>query len=605
MKRLIIALTFIHSFLGAQERPLVPDSPQPAAGAPFKQGGTAIKKYSRTPISSGSKKSASKQRLVKELPDGDINEEPTTGIPETQKLSRRSAALPFQNDALHKKTKALVEQGIEFFKNNSLEVTCYTFTRTNKFLQGDISLFLLDINGNYLASGENEPYILWKNIANASDDKIVRIEDLFELARNNNGWLNYGWRNATKVVYVQVVTKDKKEYILGGTYYSFSQADNVVNLVRSAVDDFEKKKAEGKAVADAFSDMSYPLGKFTNGNLYLFAYDFDGNTMAHGNDPTSIGTNELDLQDKNGKYIHREIIEKLKNTPDQGVWTDYIYFRAPKHSYSERVVGTDGTQYFIGSGYYPDADQKALVDLVERGYDYLKTVGKTQAAAAFTTKENDDFRYGDIYLFVYDMHGNCIANGKDPVAVGRNYYNAKDDQGNYYVKTFIERATATGAWINLANKNSIESVYVKTITIGTEKFVIGAGIYPSSKEETMILLTKSASSYLQTNIPANVFAAITEYNGKFIRGNLEVFVFDPQGFCLVYGDNLNMIWQNFLDSKDDDGRPYVKIMINGALSGPTRIKYRLDGFAKEAYVQSVKQDGKSYIVGSSRFLMNA
>ncbi len=553
---------------------------------------TTVSPYQNTDFSQ--KRGSSSRKLYKKLAND------TQQTKKKQNEQMRSE-FPLERDAAHKDTKELVKKGIEFFNRNRIDKVCHAFTHTNTFVRGDISLFLLDINGSYMASGEGQSSVLWQNIASMSDNSIVKIEDLFELAKTNNGWLHYNWRNGTRVIYVEVVVKEGKKYILGGGYYSFSQADHVVNLVKQAVVDFERKKREGKPVADAFSDMSYPLGRFNNGNLYLFAYDFNGNTMAHGNDPTSIGTNQLDLQDSDGVYIHREMIEKLKHATE-GVWLTYKYHRATKRSYIEKVISSEGVPYFIGCGYYPEADQKAVINLVERGYEYLKTVGKTQAAEAFTTKENDDFRYGDIYLFVYDMQGYCIANGKDPVAVGRDYYNAKDDQGNDFVKIFLEHATVTGAWVNLPNKNSIESVYLRIVNMGNQRLVIGAGVYPASKEETMILLVKSAVSFINVNDSSQLFAQASESNGRFIRGNLEVFVLNDNGFCLVYGNQLPTIWQNFMNSKDDDGRPYVKIMINSALSGPSRVKYRLNGATKEAYVQSVKKDGKNYIIGASRYL---
>lgn len=575
-----------------------------SAQAPIPTGTITQTQHINSPTSSVKKKNMSKSSI---RPDSPVQQRSTNKATKAQNssalknLEKESSDLPPEEVVLRQRTLALVKKGIAFFYNNALEKSCQAFTHDEVFSHGEISLFLLDMQGNFLASGDEPANVLWKNIKDTSDEQSVTIEDLIEDIKNDDGWFLYPCRNAARVVYVEQVQKNGITYLLGGGYYSFSPAEDAVNLVKQAVNTFEQKRQLGRPVEDAFSDMSYPLGRFARGEFYLVAYDFDGNIMAHGDDPTAVGSNQLDFQDKNGVYYHKEIIQKLKNS-GSGIWQNYLHKRELKRTYAEKVKDANGKEYAITSGYYPEADRKALVDLVERGYEYMKTVGKTQAANAFTTRENDDFRRGNLYLFVYDREGNNIAHGKNPTFVGKNYYNTKDDHGNYVVRELLENATLNGTWINLPRRNSIESIYVKTIDLGIEKFVIGAGIYPTSREDSMILLTKSAANFIMNNDDAFAFLSLSQPEGAFIRGDIEIFVFDPQGFCLVYGDNPHAIWQNFITTKDDSGSPFVKTIINSALNGPTEVRYRVGGFVKKAYAESIKKGGKTYIVGSSTFV---
>lgn len=534
--------------------------------------------------------------------DEPVDTRPVQQTTVTNKQSRSTYTPPETTKEMQKKNTqvvALVKEGIAFLKSQSLERTCYEFTHTNTFVRGELSLFLIDKNGNYLAS-YSEPTTLWQNIKDKSENGTLTIDKLFDVVKNNQGWTHYGWNNATRIIYIELIKKNDQEFFVGSGYYSFSQADQIVNLVKKAVATFNQKKDLGRPVADAFSDMNYPGGNFSLGNLTLFAYDFEGNTMASGDDPSSIGTNKIDVKDENGRYLH-SVIDRTKVAP-QGSWTNYIYKRAPKRSYAEKVTGADGKEYIIGGGYYPTADRKEVITLVDRGYEALKTLGLSQATNDFTTNENNNFRFGDLYLFVYDKKGLCLAHGKNQSFVGMSFYNAKDDHNIYYVQSMLERATPDGAWFNVPLHNSVESIFVRRVNLGTGSYIIGCGIYPASKEETMILLTKSASSFFTTVNNAEVFTAIAKQDSKFTKGDLNIFVFDTNGFCLVHGDDLSVIWQNFINIKDDNGRPFVKTLIESALNGPSQVKYRINNATKDAYVESIKKDGKSYIIGSSAFI---
>ncbi len=63
------------------------------------------------------------------------------------------------------------------------------------------------------------------------------------------------------------------------------------------------------------------------GDLYLYALDFDGNIMAQGERPGLIGQNSLNYQDSEGRFTNKEIIQKLRDAKE-GVWVEYKSKRA-------------------------------------------------------------------------------------------------------------------------------------------------------------------------------------------------------------------------------------------------------------------------------------
>ena len=145
-------------------------------------------------------------------------------------------------------------------------------------------------------------------------------------------------------------------------------------------------------------------------------------------------------------------------------------------------------------------------------------------------------------------------------------------------------------------------MYVEKVTLGLDSYVIGSGLYPISKRETMILLAKSAASYLRTNDSKKTFFQFTEKNGKFVRGDLQIFTFDANGICFAYGDDYNLVWRNLLNVKDDNGKPYIQMFINTVKRGAGSATYTLNGVTKTVYLEPVEREGKLFVVGSGYYL---
>ena len=110
---------------------------------------------------------------------------------------------------------------------------------------------------------------------------------------------------------------------------------------------------------------------------------------------------------------------------------------------------------------------------------------------------------------------------------------------------------------------------------------------------------KSGAGYLKVHSQEEGFRAFVERDGSFVRGDLFIFVFDETGICYTYGDNFNLIWRNLLDWKDENGKFFVKIMINTAKRGPSHVSYKLHGSPVVAYIEQVEKNGKNFIIGSS------
>lgn len=506
-------------------------------------------------------------------------------------------------DLIKKKETAteLIARAIDFFNQNPLDESFKAFSHTKDFIRGDLHVFVYTQDGVCIAHPEN-PELLWKNLYNTQDSYgRYLVRDMISKGDDGGGWVSYVWEGASTLVYVKKVMKDDKAYYLASGFYTHSERDSVVNLVKSAAAFFKNMIKQGMSSNIAFSYLGYSAGNFVQGDLYVYVVAFDGTMVAHGAHPDYVGSKVLDRQNKQGRYTNKEIIDALRKT-NEGIWIEYMSYNALKRTYAEKVQDEKGNQYFIACGYYPDADRERAVNLVRKAYAYMKTNGKTIAARAFSDQRDDHFRYGDLYITVYDANGICIADGLKPSLVGQNLIGAQNEEGRYYVRAIIEKGLSGGGWVNYKVNKLYRTVYIEPIDIGVEKLFITCGMYPISKQETMALLVKSAKGHFESSDMARALHDFIKPKSKFKRGDLEIFVLDMQGICLAYGNEYDLIWRNLMNVKDDEGVLFIKKIIDAVKHGPSFVRYKLNNAEKMSYVEMVNKNGKNYAIGSGYYL---
>lgn len=95
------------------------------------------------------------------------------------------------------------------------------------------------------------------------------------------------------------------------------------------------------------------------------------------------------------------------------------------------------------------AKQQAVVAMVERVQEKFKLEGLDAAVAAVNDKSTAEFHDGDLYPFIYDKEGVCLANGARPALVGKNLNSLKDQDGKYLIQEMHAIAYGPGSgWLN-------------------------------------------------------------------------------------------------------------------------------------------------------------
>lgn len=250
----------------------------------------------------------------------------------------------------------------------------------------------------------------------------------------------------------------------------------------------------------AFQEYNKKDGIFSKGDLYIYAYDFNGILLAHPYQPEKTGTDRLDWTTANGLEFVKAAMDTAADgegyvmymypAPESGIINEsesstYI----PKIGYVKKV----NDNLWIGSGIYlRDYTDSTTGEMPEEIIKMKNLVEETVRFAGengneATLKEIDltdgQFTRGNLYDYAYDYNCTMLAHPYMPEKIGENL---KDFTGPYGVKVISVLAEtarngggyAVFGWENPENNNKPELKlgYVKPVN---DEWWVGSGVYLS------------------------------------------------------------------------------------------------------------------------------
>ena len=109
----------------------------------------------------------------------------------------------------------------------------------------------------------------------------------------------------------------------------------------------------------ALAEFNNPNGSFVDGELYIYAYDFNGTTLAHPVNPEKVGVNRLNEEE--GGKIFRGYINELQNGNNfyRFTYVNPVHNRTLESKLGYAVQIDD--DWWLGSGIYMGpADQSSV-----------------------------------------------------------------------------------------------------------------------------------------------------------------------------------------------------------------------------------------------------
>jgi cytochrome c len=130
------------------------------------------------------------------------------------------------------------------------------------------------------------------------------------------------------------------------------------------------------------------------------------------------------------------------------------------------------------AGEYGTRDE--AVAMVKRVEDMFASKGADSTFKAVSDKSVTSFHDRDLYPFIYDLSGRCVAHGARPALIGKNLLDLKDQDGKYLIREMIGIANGSGSgWVNYKWPNPINNKIEDKVSY-VEKmgdYFVGVGVY--------------------------------------------------------------------------------------------------------------------------------
>lgn len=342
----------------------------------------------------------------------------------------------------------------------------------------------------------------------------------------------------------------------------------------------------------SLQEFSNRTGSFVRGDLYLYAYDFNGTTIAHPVNPEKIGINRLYEPDALGNFF----IHKLRAAAINGSgFAEYYYINPTHNNRVEKKLGyvekVDDT-WWLGSGIYfgpvePTATPTgkapstpgAIKEYVDSAAAYAQQKGKDAALDAFNNRTGP-FVTDDVYVYALDYSGIALALPFQQEKVGTNFSPLLDQGGKPYTNIEIQLARSGGGYIlyhypaptdNTSSRLKIS--YVRPVD-GT--YWIGAGIYTTEDrlvDRQLRQYVTDARTYAREHGRDAALHEFNNLNGSFIGGELYIFAYDYNGTVLSWPYRPGQVGTNRIGATDPVGEHHVQEFLDRARGGGGMVDY--------------------------------
>lgn len=377
--------------------------------------------------------------------------------------------------------------------------------------------FVYDTNMTIVAHADNIQ-VVGKNMTGKADVAGNPFHDEIRAGALNNetGWVDYVYMHPVqtnlyyKTTYYRLTQgSDGKSYIVcSGNYKdcqnrseatpandSTASPEELVAFVEKA---FEYAHLHGQEAA--LSEFNNQTGQFVDGELYIFAYDTNGTTLALPFQPEIIGTNRWNATDSNGTLFIQELISTAQSG---GGFVRYLY-EDPADNFTVKqklsYVMMVNQSWIIGAGIYNPPENSSIVSVgtdpqvrdslksfVGEAIAYANTSGKDAAITEFNN-QNGTFIRDNLYIYAFDYNGTTLALPYQPQLIGTDLSGLQDPYGVNYTRVEILLAQQGGGFLfyhyyNPAHNMTLEPKmsYVQKVD---DAWWLGAGVYIEDLNQT-------------------------------------------------------------------------------------------------------------------------
>lgn len=247
---------------------------------------------------------------------------------------------------------------------------------------------------------------------------------------------------------------------------------------------------------------------------------------------------------------------------------------------------------------------EAMHTLVKKAVPFFKKHSIPESCSAFRTDSR--WRYGEMGIFVFNSVGVCFVFGQEYSVIWEDYYDERAEYSDSFIVEMLE-VGKKGGIVNFHWNNATMQAYVRTVQKDGETYIIGAGFYPDSATFATKELVNAAVRYGEEHTARELFEQINNPNGRFVHGDIYLYVYDFNGNVMAHGESAELIGQNVIDEKTSDGKYRAREMIAIAKTGDGNGWYTYKSMQgdleKRVYIQRFTDTatGKQYMIAGGYY----
>lgn len=401
-------------------------------------------------------------------------------------------------------------------------------------------------------------------------------------------------------------SSEQKEETLGTSEQtatsSISQKNTAAKELVNQGIDFLKKNTLAQA-CDIFSTDP----AWRHGESFIFIFDKNGTCYSFG-PQTDVVWKNFGGKERQPKKHHTH--EKISFIPDmlkignQGGFVNFTWNNETMRAYVKTVEIQHNT-YIVGAGFYPISAEYITEQLVQGAGKYLQHHDHKDLFSQINSPTGI-FVEGDIYLYVVDTSGDCVAHGGNSVIIGQNLMGIKSSDGKYIIRDILDLVKENeSGWYEFQDKNQIlkRSYFLKVIDPATKKeYIIIGGYYPTINDDSVRLFINKAIAYLKANGRETAFKDFSHRTGGFVIGSMTISVYDVEGIVLADSQNPELIGLNLKNTRDITGKLITQQILDTANTYEKGwVSYFTKNSWKATYVEKVKLPDGDFIITAGYF----
>ena len=258
---------------------------------------------------------------------------------------------------------------------------------------------------------------------------------------------------------------------------------NLTNFVEEAVAYAHKNSQD-----EVIREFNNPNGTFSRNDLYIFAYGFNGTTLAHPYRHDLVGRDNINLTDVNGVPL----IKNMISIAERGNGFLYYVWSNPAHDNKDELkltyVDKVDNAWWLAAGTYlsnisadfSQASRNNLTRFVDSAVKYARENGKDRALKEFND-QNGTFFNGGLYVFAYDFNCSTLAAPTQPHLIGTNRFDFADPNGVRLIRDMSDLAKGGRGFTYYVypdpTRNMTERLKLSFVEKVDDTWWLGAGIY--------------------------------------------------------------------------------------------------------------------------------